>query len=162
MGGYDIFRTQRNEKGFWETPENVGYPINTTGDDLFLSIISGDKKGYFSSDRSGGFGQQDIYEVNFIYRASRQIVVHGQVIDQNGDGIPADINVIDENTHSVQGQYRSKSRDGSFILVLNPLTSYTVKITAEGYSSLSDKIQFNDSSESLREEKISPYLLIKQ
>lgn len=162
MGGFDIFRTERNEKGFWETPENVGYPINTAGDDLFLSIIGGDKKGYFSSDRSGGFGQQDIYEVNFIYRSMRQIVVHGQVIDQNGDGIPADIVVVDDETRSIQGQYRSKTRDGSFILVLNPLSSYTVEVSAEGYSSLKDKIEFDDSPERLREEQISPYLLIKQ
>lgn len=161
MGGYDLYRIRKNEQGVWGIPQNLGYPINTTGDDLFLSINKGGLKAYLSSDRPGGFGQQDLYEVNFIYRSERQIIVKGQVIDQSGNGISANIEVIDERSHSLQGQYRSNAQ-GNFVLIMNPLTPYSIRINAEGYSSLKDEMEWEDSPSKLREEQISPYLLIER
>ncbi len=162
MGGYDLFKSYINDQSVWELPENLGYPINTTGDDIFLSINNGGKKGYFSSDRAGGFGLQDIYEINFIYRAERQIVVRGKVLDQNGSGIQAQLIVMESNSRLLQGEYKSNANTGEFILVLNPLTDYTVKIEAEGYSSLKDEIKFEDGPEKLRVESIKPYVGLKE
>ena len=63
MGGYDIFRTTLSEFGTWSEPVNMGFPINTTGDDVYM-VFSGDgSTGYFSSVRETGFGDQDIYKV---------------------------------------------------------------------------------------------------
>jgi outer membrane protein OmpA-like peptidoglycan-associated protein len=36
MGGYDIFVAAADENGHWQSPVNIGYPINTTDDDLFF------------------------------------------------------------------------------------------------------------------------------
>ncbi|MCQ2252072.1 MAG: OmpA family protein [Bacteroidales bacterium] len=58
MGGYDIFTTPINGDSYGE-PENFGYPVNTSEDELY--IIEVDKKVYFSSRRDGGLGQFDIY-----------------------------------------------------------------------------------------------------
>jgi outer membrane protein OmpA-like peptidoglycan-associated protein len=60
-GGYDIYRTQL-VNGKWLKPENLGEPINSSGNDLFL-ILSDSKNGYFSSARPGGFGDLDIYKI---------------------------------------------------------------------------------------------------
>lgn len=59
MGGYDIFST-RGEKGSWTGPQNLKYPINSTSDDFYLSTKDG-LSGYFSSNRPGGKGNDDIY-----------------------------------------------------------------------------------------------------
>jgi len=162
MGGYDLFKSQINSQSVWETPVNLGYPINTTGDDIFLSINSGGKKGYFSSDRIGGFGLQDIYEVNFIYRAERQIVIRGKVVDQSGKGMQANLTVMDSNSHTLQGEYKSNVNTGEFIVVVNPLTRYSIKVEAEGYSSLLDEVEFQDNPEKLSVEAINPYVIIKE
>jgi len=61
MGGYDIFMCKRNEKGEWSEPKNLGYPLNTTGDEICFSVSSDGKTGYISSIREGGFGGYDIY-----------------------------------------------------------------------------------------------------
>lgn len=64
MGGYDIFKSTF-ENGRWGEPVNLGYPINSAGNDVFFSISASGRHGYFSSVRNGGFGGQDIYMVNF-------------------------------------------------------------------------------------------------
>lgn len=65
MGGYDIYRT-RLEDGRWSKPENLGWPINSPDDDLFFVLSADGSKGYFSSFRADGFGEDDLYEVSFI------------------------------------------------------------------------------------------------
>jgi len=62
MGGYDIFESKIVTDSTYSNPRNVGYPINTTSNDMFFSVTS---KGnaYYSSSRKGGFGQQDIYMI---------------------------------------------------------------------------------------------------
>lgn len=63
MGGYDIFISEFKE-GTWSTPRNLGYPINSTDDDLFFRVAADGKTAYFSSIRKGGRGEKDIYQVD--------------------------------------------------------------------------------------------------
>ncbi|BAX81407.1 PD40 domain-containing protein [Labilibaculum antarcticum] len=60
MGGYDIFTCDRQENGVWGKPQNLGYPINSSDNDI---TYSEDRDGvfYFASERSGGKGGFDIY-----------------------------------------------------------------------------------------------------
>ncbi len=64
MGGYDIFKSTF-ENGRWGEPVNLGYPINSAGNDVFFSMSASGRHGYFSSVRPEGKGGQDIYMVNF-------------------------------------------------------------------------------------------------
>jgi peptidoglycan-associated lipoprotein len=63
FGDYDVYKTEF-KNGKWSKPENLGQPINSTGPDIFLSMIN-KNEGYYSSYRPGGSGDLDIYEVNF-------------------------------------------------------------------------------------------------
>jgi outer membrane protein OmpA-like peptidoglycan-associated protein/tetratricopeptide (TPR) repeat protein len=58
-GGYDIYKS-RNENGKWQKPVNLGTPINSPANDLFLTMIT-ETDGYFSSSKKGGTGDMDIY-----------------------------------------------------------------------------------------------------
>jgi outer membrane protein OmpA-like peptidoglycan-associated protein len=66
MGGYDVFKTHKNNDGTWTTPENVGYPINTPGDDVFFMLTQNEQFGYYTSNREDGFGDKDIYQIVFL------------------------------------------------------------------------------------------------
>ncbi|MBI5218347.1 MAG: OmpA family protein [Bacteroidia bacterium] len=66
MGEYDIFKSTLNDKGEWTTPENIGYPINTTDDDRFFVISGSGKHGYYASVKEGGYGFHDIYMITFL------------------------------------------------------------------------------------------------
>lgn len=60
MGGYDIFKSVRTGNS-WSKPENAGYPINSTYDDMFYNPAG--ESAFFSSDRPGGLGKSDIYSI---------------------------------------------------------------------------------------------------
>ncbi len=65
MGGTDLFVARRQEAGDKETAkwkvENLGYPINTSGDENNLIVAPDGRTAIFSSDRYGGYGNQDLY-----------------------------------------------------------------------------------------------------
>ncbi len=63
MGGYDIFKSTY-EKNKWTTPQNIGYPINTTGDDVFFVVSASGLHGYYSS--TGYYGGNDIFMVTIV------------------------------------------------------------------------------------------------
>ncbi len=66
MGGYDVFVTHKNDDGTWTEPENIGYPINTPGDDVFFMLTDNEKFGYYSTTREDSYGDKDIYQVVFL------------------------------------------------------------------------------------------------
>jgi OmpA-OmpF porin, OOP family len=61
MGGFDIYRTKLQSKNL---PENLGEPINSTGDDIFFHFSTDGKRAYFSSNRlKGDHYDMDIYVI---------------------------------------------------------------------------------------------------
>jgi outer membrane protein OmpA-like peptidoglycan-associated protein len=63
-GGYDVYKTKMVD-GRWETPQNLGQPINSPGDDSYFALNAGTSNGYFTSVRLGGEGEMDIYQVHY-------------------------------------------------------------------------------------------------
>jgi outer membrane protein OmpA-like peptidoglycan-associated protein/tetratricopeptide (TPR) repeat protein len=59
-GGLDIFYTSQNDKG-WDDPKNIGEPFNSPKDDFSLTLNQAGYQGYFTSNRPGGKGDDDIY-----------------------------------------------------------------------------------------------------
>lgn len=65
MGGFDIFKSTFKD-GKWGAPENLGYPINSADDDIFFVVSADGRHAYFSSFKSDGFGEKDIYRLTFL------------------------------------------------------------------------------------------------
>ena len=61
MGGFDLFMSRRGEDGQWQTPVNLGFPINTQGDEINFFVAADGKTAFISSQREGGQGGYDIY-----------------------------------------------------------------------------------------------------
>ncbi len=60
FGAYDLFKST-NVDGKWSSPINLGMPINSASDDIYLSINKEENRGYLSSNRLGGKGAMDLY-----------------------------------------------------------------------------------------------------
>ena len=61
MGGFDLFMSRRGEDGTWQEPVNLGFPINTQGDEINFFVVADGKTAFISSQRDGGQGGYDIY-----------------------------------------------------------------------------------------------------
>ncbi len=62
MGGFDLFVSYRNDNNEWSKPLNLGYPLNTEGDEINLVVSNDATTAFVSTNRSSGFGRYDIYE----------------------------------------------------------------------------------------------------
>ncbi len=61
LGGYDIFKSEQMADGTWAKPINLGFPLNTTDDDLFFYPSGNGKYGYQARFADDNFGARDIY-----------------------------------------------------------------------------------------------------
>ncbi len=138
MGGYDIFYSKKNRDGSWGEPVNLGYPINTTDDDLFFQPVNNGNGGYHSRISESGEGREDIYYME-IYSVNnpRMYVVTGVVRTRDGETDPTQLEmfVIDLETGDTI-KYRIPIDDtGSFSLDLTQ-GSYALHFSGEGYEDL--------------------------
>lgn len=62
LGGSDLFAARMINDSTWETPVNLGTPINSAADENSISVLPDGKKAYFASDRGNTDGNLDIYE----------------------------------------------------------------------------------------------------
>lgn len=142
MGGYDIFYSVRDENGEWSKPVNVGYPLNTTDDDVFFVLSPDGKRGYYSSFNEKGFGEKDIYMINFLDAVEPDLVLYqGNINDCDGN-IPTNvtISITDETTQELYGIYTPNSQTGNYVLILPPGTVYSVSFESDGYTLRTDTI----------------------
>ena len=145
MGGFDIFKSTLKENGFWTEPENMGYPINSLANDMNFVMSSDKLTGYYSSAAKGGYGGQDIYKINFRLEAKILSIVKGGVHADDTTHIPvsASITLIDKETKSIQGVYKSNPNTGKFVMVITPESYYQVIVEAEGFHTYSAELFFD-------------------
>jgi hypothetical protein len=67
LGGFDIFKSAYNDSTF-EAPENVGYPINSSFNDIYYSVNKAKNRAYISSNRIGSYFEHKLNCCNDIYR----------------------------------------------------------------------------------------------
>lgn len=110
LGGLDIFEAKANKNSF-EKPVNVGKPLNSPMDD-FGYITNKDGLGFFSSNRDGGTGFDDIYTFTVCTHTlsglitdidTKEILLNAKVILFDDK-----MNKISETTSSDKGAYSFK------------------------------------------------------
>jgi outer membrane protein OmpA-like peptidoglycan-associated protein len=83
MGKSDLYLVRKIDENSWESPINLGYPINTQGQDWNLVVARNGKTAYFSSDQLNGLGGLDIYtfELPIKLQAEKVNYLRGYVRD---------------------------------------------------------------------------------
>lgn len=136
IGGRDIFVT-RQVQGKWTKPENMGYPINTTANDNYFTLIANGTRAYFSSDRKGGYGAQDIYYIDMPPHVSNipLTMIKGTILNgETGKPIPTKIYVIDNETNKrLDFVYDPDPETGSYLIILPPAKNYDIVIESEDF-----------------------------
>lgn len=134
MGGLDIFYAVRDDSGGWLEPKNIGYPINTTTDDVFYMPTLDGKRAYYASEQKDGFGSTDIYLINVVSLTKPLAVVSG-IIKLKDNKIPEEPLTVTEvdNPYKDPQIYRANPKNGSYIMVLSPGTEYIVSCNEEGH-----------------------------
>ena len=131
MGGLDIFKATKDEKGEWHI-ENLKVPVNSPGDDFGMAFVNAEEqRGLFASNRKGS-RSDDIFS---FYLPPKIFRVAGEVFDKE-TGLRMDgarIRIIGTDGTNL----RMRADGGKFQLKLNPETEYVFAAYRDGY--LNDK-----------------------
>lgn len=130
MGDFDIFLSRRDADNNWSPPINVGYPLNSTGDDIYYTTTTDGLRGFMTSYRDGGQGEKDIYEVKNDYLGVNAVaILKGQVKTVNDQPIPEDVAIevtcLDCDMESKNVVY-PRLRDGIYFSSLEPCHKYNL------------------------------------
>lgn len=136
IGGNDIYKSERVD-GEWSEPKNMGYPINTVANDNYFTLIADGTRGYFSSNRKGGFGGQDIYVMDMPedYETIPLTMIKGRILDaETKKPLPTKIYMIDTETkEKIDYVYHPNQKTGDYLVILPPNKSYDMIIESEGF-----------------------------
>ena len=144
MGGSDLFVSKMDANGNWGKPVNLGYPINTKFDENSLLVSPIGDLAFFASDRTGGFGDLDIYyfELPLEYRPTKTLYFDGNVFDQiTKSALPGHFQLTDIESGEIVIISDADKTDGSFMVALPINKEYAILVTHVGYAPYS--INFN-------------------
>jgi outer membrane protein OmpA-like peptidoglycan-associated protein/tetratricopeptide (TPR) repeat protein len=158
-GSLDVFVSDIQNEDY-SKPLNVGLPVNSNLDDFAYTIDSDTKEGYFSSNRTGGKGSDDIYSI----KETKDLIVED--CKQLLAGIITDIDtklplenavVIFQNGDKKELERATTSADGKFSFKTECDANYTILASKEGYTENSksfrlykERNKVNDASMALK------------
>ncbi|PJJ60117.1 WD40 repeat protein [Hymenobacter chitinivorans DSM 11115] len=133
MGGYDIFKSEYDSVGrTWGRPENMGYPVNTPDDDTYYRLSPDGSYAYLSSYRIGGYGEKDIYTINYIKNA----IIRGKVYSQRDSTIIPGVELVFSGTQADKTalSYRdvTKPETGDYQVSVLSGRTYQVAVSKDG------------------------------
>ncbi|WP_022822916.1 OmpA family protein [Hymenobacter norwichensis] len=151
MGGYDIFKSEYDSIGKkWGRPENMGYPINTPDDDTYYRLSPDGSYAYLSSYRIGGYGEKDIYTINYIKNAT----IRGKVLSQKDSTVIPGVELVFSGTQADKTalSYRDITKPITGDYQVNVLSgrSYQVALSKDGKNITTEEfaipVSTNDST----------------
>jgi outer membrane protein OmpA-like peptidoglycan-associated protein len=148
MGGSDIFFVRRQEDGQWGTPENIGYPINTKGEEGMMVVSLDGRTAYYASDRPGGAGGIDLYRFELPERARPRPVTYARirVVDETtGYPLIAKVDFIDLKTSQSFTATNTKS-DGTALVCLPAGKDYALHVSKDKYLFYSDHFNLTEAA----------------
>jgi outer membrane protein OmpA-like peptidoglycan-associated protein len=136
MGGQDLFVSRLDKTGHWQIPKNLGYPINTNGDESGLSLTANGNYAFFSSNKLEGYGGFDIYTFELPVDLRPHVVtyVKGFVNDaRTKQPLESAVVIVDlENSKPVYQNFSTAER-GDFLATIAAGKNYGLNISKPGY-----------------------------
>lgn len=153
MGNLDLYVSRMNEKGQWQAPMNLGYPINTYGDENSILVAASGNVAYLASNRAGGQGGLDLYQFD-LYEGARPGKVtyaKGKVYDiKTKKPLGAHFELIDLETGLVMMESNANSGNGEFLLCLPIDKNYMLNASIDGYLFFSENYALKQLADQMK------------
>ena len=153
MGGDDLFVThQMGNDTTWTTPQNLGYPINTNGDEIGLIVNTKGNLAMFSSRRDANKGR-DIFAFDLPkdLRPDMVTYVSGKVYDaKTKQPLGSQIELFDMATSKRVALLNSNVGNGHFLVCLPSGKNYALSIQKSGYLFHSENFSLKNQKGNLK------------
>lgn len=145
MGDLDLYFSRLDDNRKWQTPINVGYPINTNGEERSLIVNGKGDIAMFAS--SGGKQDLDIYYFKIPEEAKPVTVtyVKGYVYDiKTNDRLEAKCQMLDLETGEIVAEIQSDAITGEYMVCLPIDRDYAFNVVKPGYLFYSDNFSLTN------------------
>lgn len=133
LGGLDVFQAPTDKKDGFGKLTNLGMPVNSTSDDFALVLDASGKSGYFSSNREGGKGDDDIYAANLLRPFKVTYLVKGIAKDKaTGEPLASTTVKLNDNAGNEIGTVTTDA-NGAYQFEVDPKKEYVLGGTKEKY-----------------------------
>jgi outer membrane protein OmpA-like peptidoglycan-associated protein len=133
LGGLDVFVMLADKNGAFGKMMNVGKPLNSQNDDFAFTMNPDNKTGYFSSNREGGKGDDDIYSYTLLKPFKTTLSVQGIITDlRTKEILPgATVNLTDDKGKIIQTV--TADQKGTYSFDVEPELNYKVEASKDTY-----------------------------
>jgi outer membrane protein OmpA-like peptidoglycan-associated protein len=134
-GMSDLFVTRKNEKGQWQEPSNLGYPINTIDDEGSLIVAADGKTAYYASDKGDFKNGLDLYsfELRDDVRAQKTFWIKGKIYDKKTNaGLPSSVELTTIDSGYVLSKLQT-DEEGNYLTTLPEGKNYAFTVNRKGY-----------------------------
>ena len=151
MGGLDIFVSKINNDGTFDDVNNLGADINSTMDDFAYLIDSKSRRGFFTSNKEGGQGYDDIYKFFEFKKIVCEQELYGQITDiKTQEILPnAKVSLFDKKFNPIATT--NANEDGKYTFPVNCEKTYYVRAEYPEYNTNEDKVTINNNNNSKTE-----------
>lgn len=152
LGGKDLFYSTLLGKDNWSEPVNLGYPINTSADEVNILINAAGNTAYFSSDKDGGYGGLDLYyfTLDEKLRPTPVTYIKGRIQDANTlEPLEATIELFDLKEDKTITSTTSDPITGEFLACILTGTNVLLNVSHPYYPFYSENFQIEKSATEL-------------
>ena len=135
FGGLDIFVSNLIDNTSYSQPQNIGEPVNSRMDDFGFIINSANKTGFFSSNRAGGKGLDDIYSFEELLEMPCNSSIKGNIAVENNIINSAEIEVTLLDANSNQISTTKSDNKGNYQFDVDCAKKYTIRVSLPEYVS---------------------------
>ncbi len=145
LGGYDIFKSEKTQFGTWKPAENIGYPINTVGDDIFYTPTADGQHAYYSSRRSPDASDNDIFliKLDSVKRSDITVMI-GSVFTKCSSQIPKNVRITVKDTETEEEYHiKPNSKNKRFIFIAKWGKTYNIAVSVNNEIIFTDKVSIS-------------------
>ncbi len=140
LGGLDIFVSKINSDGTFGEVQNIGTDANSPKDDFAYLIDTKTRRGFFSSNRDGGKGYDDIYKFIETKKLVCEQELYGTITDMKTKLTLSDSKItLYDNEFSLVNSILSDQK-GNYSFAVECGKTYNVRASKDGYNTKEQKI----------------------